>query len=466
MGRVMQLCTMPADVAEAVAEWMAGLTRAHDELGRKGPVCPFVRPADEAGAIRTECLRAESGDGIEELVAALRRQVHRFGEFPASGGREPLDSLVTVMDGLPRHRWRLLDAAQRRIRREVVAAGLMVGQFHPECPEPGYWNPSFMVSRSPVPLIVLRRMAFHDILFLHSDPALFAEYDRRFGRWYQEGKVPAEFRALYDNAPRLPAATGRPYLDYQSIPLLHALHQPRTEHQPESSFYLAGQSMELLFSLVLGEVRAAQEGMVVDDLGRCGWHLRRATAGMRLLCGFWDLLSTLSPAEFNSFRDALGEASGLGSYKYRTLEFALGAKSPAMAARHDGVPAVAAEVYRALHDASAYDDALGVLVRRGLLADDDAGHDRDPVAVRSAWARIYREETVSGDLVRWAEALMDLAETVGRWRRLHLLTVERIIGYKPGTGGTAGVEWLRDVATHHVFPELWEARLQLSGGPA
>jgi tryptophan 2,3-dioxygenase len=221
----------------------------------------------------------------------------------------------------------------------------------------------------------------------------------------------------------------------------------------------------LLFALVFGEVRAAQDAMVTDDLGGSSWNLRRATAGMRLLSGFWDLLSTLSPVEFNSFRDALGDASGMGSYKYRALEFALGIKSPSLAALHDGVPAVAAEVYRALHDASVYDDALRVLVRRGFLAEEDTGPSRSAGAVCAAWVRLYRSETVTGDLLRWAESLMDFAESFGRWRQLHLLTVERLIGSKQGTGGTSGANWLRQVAAEHVFTELWEARSELAGAP-
>ncbi|MFJ6252733.1 MULTISPECIES: tryptophan 2,3-dioxygenase family protein [unclassified Streptomyces] len=453
---------------QCVAErWMREyLTREHEELGREGAVCPFVGPAREAGAIRTESLRAEPADGTEELVGSLRDRLQHFRNLPVPEGKESLTALVVLIQGLPRHRWRLLDAAQRRLKREAVREGLMVGQFHPDCPEPAHWNPSFAVSRSPLPLVAVRHMAFHDILFLHTDPVLFAEYRRRFASRYEDGgKVPQKFRTLYEGAPRLPAPTGNSYIDYQSVTLLHALHQPRTELQAESSFYLAGQAKELLFSLVLGEVRAAQEGIAADDLGRSSWHVRRATAGFRLLGEFWELLSTLSPAEFHSFRDALGDASGSGSSKYRELEFALGIASPSAAVAYEGVPGVETEVYRALHDASLYDDALGLLVRRGLLSSGALEPDRDVPAIRDAWAGIHREETVSGELLRWAEALMDLAQAFGRWRWLHLLTVERIIGYKPGTGGTTGVAWLRHVASQHAFPELWEARSFLEGGP-
>ncbi|MFI1910756.1 tryptophan 2,3-dioxygenase family protein [Streptomyces microflavus] len=464
----MQIGEVTAEDQRSVERWMSEyLTRENRDLGRGGAVCPFVGPAREAGAIRTETLLAEPADGVEELVTYLRDRIRRFGDRPVPEGKEPLTALVILMQGLPRHRWRLLDTAQRRLKRETVEQGLMVGQFHPDCPEPAYWNPSFAVSRSPLPLVAIRHMAFHDILFLHADPVLFAEYQRRFGNRYESGKkVSREFRELYTRALRLPAPTGNSYIDYQSITLLHALHQPRTVHQAESSFYLAGQAKEILFSLVLGEVRAAQEGIVSDDLGRSSWHLRRATAGLRLLSEFWDLLSTLSPAEFHSFRNALGSASGLGSYKYRVLEFALGVASSSIAAAYEGVPGVETEVYRAMHDASLYDDALDLLVRLRLLSARDMWPDRDLPAVREAWASIYREETISSGLLGWAESLMDLAQAFGRWRWLHLLTVERIIGYKPGTGGTTGVEWLRHVASQHAFPELWEARSLLEGGDA
>ncbi|MFE9458878.1 tryptophan 2,3-dioxygenase [Streptomyces californicus] len=448
-------------------EWMREyLTGEHEDLGRGGAVCPFVGPAREVGAIRMESLRAEPSDGTDELVESLRDRMRHFRGLPVPEGKESLAALVVLIQDLPRHRWRLLDRAQHLLKREAVREGLMVGQFHPDCPEPAHWNPSFAVSRSPLPLVAIRHMAFHDILFLHADPVLFAGYQKRFGIRYEDGgKVPQEFRTLYERAPRLPAPTGNAYIDYQSVTLLHALHQPRTAHQAESSFHLAGQAKELLFSLVLGEVRAAQDGIAADDLGQSSWHVRRATAGLRLLGEFWDLLSTLSPAEFHSFRDALGDASGSGSYKYRALEFALGVAAPSMAAAYEGVPGVATEVYQALHDASLYDDALSLLVRRGLLGAGALGPDRDVPAIRESWARIHREETVSGELLRWAESLMDLAQAFGRWRWLHLLTVERIIGYKPGTGGTAGVAWLRQVASQHAFPELWEARSSLEGGP-
>ncbi|WP_353940135.1 tryptophan 2,3-dioxygenase family protein [Streptomyces sp. HUAS MG91] len=451
----------------AAERWMNEyLTREHSELGRRGPVCPFVGPAHEAGTIYTQTLHASHEDTADELVEGLRDQLDHFAGLLVPEGRESLAALVTVVEGLPEHRWRLLDAAQARLRQEAARRGLMIGQFHPNCPEPAFWRPSFAVSRSPIPLVAIRYMAFHDILFLHSDPSLFEEYRKRFGdRYNGERKVSDAFRKLYDSAPRLPVESGQPYIDYQSITLLHALHQPRTDQPAESSFYLAGQSKELLFALVLGEMRACQEAMAADDLGRSTWHLRRGTAGMRLLSEFWDLLSTLSPAEFHSFRDALGEASGLGSYKYRTLEFTLGLSSPSMAQAYRGVPAAEIEVHRALHDASVYDDALAVLVRLGRLEQAAIDPERDTQAVRAAWAAIHQGETVSSEILRWAESLMDLAQAFGRWRLLHLLTVERVIGSKPGTGGTAGVDWLRRVANERAFPELWEARSALAGGP-
>lgn len=466
MGHIMQMIESTSEDQRVAEQWIREyLTREHEDLGRGGAVCPFVGPAREAGAIRMESLRAEPADGTDELVGSLRDRMQHFRDLPVPEGEEPLTALVVLIRDLPRHRWRLLDRAQRRLKWEAVREGLMVGQFHPDCPEPAHWNPSFAVSRSPLPLVAVRHMAFHDILFLHADPVLFAEYRKRFGIRYEDGgKVPQEFRTLYEGAPRLPAPTGNSYIDYQSVTLLHALHQPRTAHQAESSFYLAGQAKELLFSLVLEEVRAAQEGIAADDLGRSSWHMRRAAAGFRLLGEFWELLSTLSPAEFHSFRDALGDASGNGSYKYRELEFALGVAAPSTAATYEGVPGVETEVYRALHDASVYDDALGLLVRRGLLSAGALGPDRDAQAIRAAWARIHREKSVSSGLLRWAESLMDLAQAFGRWRSLHLLTVERIIGYKPGTGGTTGVAWLRHVASQHAFPELWEARSCLEGG--
>ncbi|MEV8123802.1 tryptophan 2,3-dioxygenase family protein [Streptomyces sp. NPDC085944] len=234
----------------------------------------------------------------------------------------------------------------------------------------------------------------------------------------------------------------------------------------EMTFYLIGQAKELLFKLVHEEVSAARLALVVDRADEATWNLRRATAALGSLTTTWDVLAGISPAEFNAFREHLGAASGIDSYMYRMLEFALGRKSEAMARRHADVAGVSESVHRALFRSSVYDEALGLLERRGLL--DDGSGDGAPAteAARRAWARVYDEHGPSSDLFRLGETLMDVAHAFSQWRALHLLLVERTIGNKPGTGGTTGIDWLRQAAEHRFFPELWEARSLLSSSSA
>ncbi|WP_340564021.1 tryptophan 2,3-dioxygenase [Streptomyces sp. GSL17-111] len=335
------------------------------------------------------------------------------------------------------------------------------------CPEPSVWNSSFTVARAPQPTFAIRRMAVHDILFLHDDPALFAEYDRRFGDRYRTKRsgshLPQRFVDLYETAAKGVAPKSE-YIAYQSIDTLLSLQQPHTDHPAEMTFYLVGQAKELLFKLVYEEICAARLSLVVDEADKAAWNLRRAAKALGPLTTTWDVLSGISPAEFNAFRDQLGSASGIDSFMYRMLEFTLGRKSESMARRHADVVGVSESVHRALHRSSVYDEALELLHRRGLLAGASGDGAWEPEAARQAWARVYQEHGPASDLFRLGETLVDLAHAFSRWRSLHLLLVERTIGNKPGTGGTTGIDWLRQAAEHRFFPELWEARSVLPSG--
>ncbi|MET9297170.1 tryptophan 2,3-dioxygenase family protein [Streptomyces sp. NPDC003077] len=255
-----------------------------------------------------------------------------------------------------------------------------------------------------------------------------------------------------------------PYIDYQSIDILLSLQHPRSDAPSELTFYILGQVKELLFKLVYEEMVRVR-GLLDDDrVPDAVWALRRTRRVLELLVGSWDVLSTLAPTEFNAFRDHLGQASGFQSYMYRMVEYVLGNKVPELARPHRNVPGVREAVHEALHSPSVYDAALALLARRG--ADIPAAHlGRDvslpyepSPAVERAWADVYRAADPTDPAFLLAEALMDVAEGACRWRAVHLLTVERIIGSKPGTGGTRGVAWLRRVSEHRFFPELWTAR--------
>ncbi|MFJ9655744.1 tryptophan 2,3-dioxygenase [Streptomyces microflavus] len=456
------------DDLREIQDWLAEfLSAPHRDLGREGDVCPFVAPAIRAGSLHMETITYDADAGWFGLAESMRHQMDSYAGRAWPEGKESIAALVTCVRGIPEHHWPLLDEAQRRVKVEAVRRGFMVGQFHPRCPEPSTWNPSFPVSRAPRPLFAIRQMALHDILFLHSNPDFFAQYESRFGDRYKDARsrahLPRRFVELHSSATQKRNPTTE-YIEYQSIDILLSLQRPHTDHVAEMTFYLSGQAKELLFKMVYEEVAAARLSLVTDRADEAAWGLRRAAIALEVLAKMWDILAAISPAEFNSFREELGEASGIDSYMYRMMEFSLGRKSESLARRHAGVPGVAEDVFRALHQSSLYDEALGLLNRRGLLPETP----RDGVwatdARLRAWARIYEESGPSSDLFRFSETLMDLAQAFSRWRALHLLLVERTIGNKAGTGGTTGVEWLRRSADHRFFPELWEARSVLSPG--
>jgi tryptophan 2,3-dioxygenase len=269
-------------------------------------------------------------------------------------------------------------------------------------------------------------------------------------------------------APRLsfgPAET--PYAAYAHIDTLHRLQEPRSGVSAEMSFIVTTQVMELLFGLLEYEWTQARQELRADDVPGAMAALRRGLHVQDVLVSSWDLLATLTPVEFNAFRDHLGEASGFQSAAYRRLEFLIGNKSEAMLRPHAGVPEAHAELSAALRTPSLYDEALALLHRRGLPI-PEASLDRDwttPYApseeVEKAWQMVYGTGTPHRDLADLAELLMDVAERVTRWRQRHYLSVKRAMGAKPGTAGSSGLGWLRRAVDQDVFPELWSARTEI-----
>lgn len=453
-----------------VQEWLDNyITKPHEHLGRKGSVCPVVKTSLSANTINIEtAIYDPKTDNLEDLYELMRHQIDHFVEMKWPEGKASIAALVTVVKGIPEHQMILFDEAQRRVKGYAVKKGCMIGQFQPHSAEPAVLNPSFPVSRSPEPLFAIRYMAQHDALFLHQNPKMFAEYQKRFGHLYEdpEKPMPETYTKMYNLG--LQRGSGRSsYIDYQSIDVLLALQHPNTDHPSEMSFYISGQVKELLFKLIFEQTNAIRMALAGDHIDNAVWSLRRITAALNVLSSMWDLLSTLAPTEFNTFREQLKDASGTDSYMFRMVEFALGRKSEALAERFKSIPGIAEDVYRAFYNSSIYDEALFILVRHGLLAQDAANPEtRDTQAVEAAWAKVYQTYGPSHELFRLAEALMDVAERFGRWRSLHLLTVERMIGSKSGTGGTDGITWLKRSAEHRFFPELWDARTLLSSGPA
>jgi len=263
--------------------------------------------------------------------------------------------------------------------------------------------------------------------------------------------------------PNLDFAGTTPYEDYVQADVLTHLQQPLSDDPGEMAFLVTTQVMELWFTVLVHEWQTAAEALRHDDLARTRAALKRSTYELRSLNASWEPLAHLTPAEFNSYRSALGEGSGFQSAMYRRLEFLLGEKSASMLVPHRGTPRVHDELSKALHEPSLYDEVLRFLARRGedvpeavLKRDVSRPYEADP-AVEAVWADIYTRGG-EDELVRLGESLTEVAELVWRWRNDHLVATRRAMGSKVGTGGSAGVAWLEKRAAKYVFPELWTAR--------
>lgn len=269
-------------------------------------------------------------------------------------------------------------------------------------------------------------------------------------------------------APHLDFQGTTPYEDYVQADVLTHLQHPLSEDPGEMAFLVTTQVMELWFTVIVHEWETAAASLRQDDLPRALEALKRSTYELQSLNASWEPLAHLTPAQFNSYRSALGEGSGFQSAMYRRLEFLLGEKSASMLVPHRGAPRVHAELEKALHEPSLYDEVLRFLARRGepvpqeVLTRDVSQVYRPHPEVEAVWAAAYEAEGESGsgrsDVVQLGEALTEVAELVLRWRTDHLVATRRAMGSKVGTGGSAGVAWLEKRAAKMVFPELWTAR--------
>lgn len=256
------------------------------------------------------------------------------------------------------------------------------------------------------------------------------------------------------------------YGDYLSLDGLLAQQHPRSAEHDELLFIILHQVQELWMRLVLHELDAAMDCIRRDALPAAFKGTSRVTQIQAQLIRAWDVLSTMTPADYLSFRPALGRSSGFQSHQYRLFEFRLGAKDRAMLAPHEG-RASHAVLAEALAAPSIYDEALRLLARRGfaiprevLERDLTVPHQPHP-AVEAAWETVYRDTGRHFDLYELAEELMDVEDAFQQWRFRHAKTVERIIGMRTGTGGTSGVAYLRQALERSFFPELWSVRTRL-----
>ena len=255
------------------------------------------------------------------------------------------------------------------------------------------------------------------------------------------------------------------YGDYLQLDrLLDAQHCRSTAHD-ELLFIVQHQTAELWMRLIRHELAAARTMIAADRLREAFKMLARVSRIFEQLNGAWDVLRTMTPADYSRFRQDLGASSGLQSWQYRLIEFALGNRNAAAAEAHPGK--TGALLRAELARPSLYDEAIRFLARRGhpvppaLLTRDPARPWVPDAGLRAVWETVYRDPVPHWEAYELAEKLVDLEDYFRRWRFNHVTTVERVIGFKPGTGGTAGVAYLRGRLEVRLFPELWDLRTHL-----
>ena len=257
------------------------------------------------------------------------------------------------------------------------------------------------------------------------------------------------------------------YGDYLHLDEILGAQKPLSPDHNEMLFIVQHQTSELWMKLMLHELRAAIAHVAKDELGTAFKMLARVSRIMEQLVHAWDVLATMTPPEYSAIRPYLSNSSGFQSAQYRCIEFALGNKNAAMLKPHAHRPDVLAQVQAAFDAPSLYDEALRLLARRGLPV--PASHtQRDwtqpyqaSAQVEQAWLVVYRNPKEHWDLYQLGEELTDLEDAFRLWRFRHVTTVERVIGFKRGTGGTGGVSYLRKMLDVVLFPEIWSLRTDL-----
>ncbi|HRP94742.1 MAG TPA: tryptophan 2,3-dioxygenase [Rhodocyclaceae bacterium] len=257
------------------------------------------------------------------------------------------------------------------------------------------------------------------------------------------------------------------YTDYLALDAILDAQHPRSDDPNEMLFIIQHQTSELWMKLMLHELEQALAFVRADALPPAFKALARVSRIMEQLIQAWNVLATMTPSEYSRIRARLGQSSGFQSWQYRLIEFRLGNKNRELLKPHAHRPDLLDRLEAALHAPSLYDEAIRILAARGF-AIDAAVLNRDVTqayranpSVEQAWLAVYRDPDTHFDLYELAEELVDLEDAFLHWRFRHMQTVSRIIGGKSGTGGTAGVPYLRRMLDTELFPELWQARTDL-----
>ncbi|MCH8616801.1 tryptophan 2,3-dioxygenase [Sphingomonas sp. SM33] len=249
---------------------------------------------------------------------------------------------------------------------------------------------------------------------------------------------------------------GMTYADYLKLDQLLSAQQPLSPLHDEMLFIVIHQTKELWMKQLLHELALAIPFVGEDRMGEAYKAMARISRIQAVMTLSWDVLSTLTPVDYLKFRNVLGTSSGFQSAQFREIEFRLGLKEPNFVNHYEEGSVERARLQRALEEPSLRDAAIGALERAGF----DVG-DRSVEALSRAWLQVYRDADRWFELYELAEKLVDIDDALLAWRHKHVLTVERIIGNRPGTGGSAGAPYLRATLEKRVFPELWSLRTEL-----
>lgn len=249
---------------------------------------------------------------------------------------------------------------------------------------------------------------------------------------------------------------GMTYADYLKLDELLSAQQPLSALHDEMLFIVIHQTKELWMKEMLHELGLAITLIGVDRFAEAYKAMARISRIQAVMTLSWDVLSTLTPVDYLKFRDVLGTSSGFQSAQFRELEYRLGLKNPAFLEHYEDGSSERTRLQHALDEPSLREAAIEAVARAGF----DVG-DRSTEALAAAWLQVYREADRWFELYELAEKLVDIDDALAMWRHKHVLTVERIIGNKRGTGGSAGASYLRATLEKRVFPELWAVRTDI-----
>jgi len=258
------------------------------------------------------------------------------------------------------------------------------------------------------------------------------------------------------------------YGDYLSLDAILTAQHPQSDAHDEMLFIIQHQTSELWMKLAIREISAARKAIHGGDLRPAFKMLARVSRIFEQLNNAWDVLRTMTPSDYTTFRDALGPSSGFQSYQYRQIEFMLGNRNHAMLRPHAHREDITEMLKAELATPSLYDEALcllnaedGIDVPADVLNRDVSAPYAPDDAVIAAWQKVYSDPGKYWSLYELAEKLVDFEDYFRRWRFNHVTTVERVIGFKRGTGGTGGVSYLKKMLEVELFPELWRVRTAL-----